>query len=131
MISKFSKNLRRLCYSKSTETNTRTKLTPERISYINIVEKQTNQIVPLQQACKAALFKFKEIKSLSKSTLVNAQKANSGLVIRKDLRRTLKTTSITKQKLYEASVILCRHIDNSANLIYIDECTVCKKNMNP
>ena len=59
-------------------------------------------------------------------------KSELGFSYKKGSTKDVKTTTlINNQKLYETSIILCRLINNGTNLVFIDECTVCKKNLKP
>ena len=71
-------------------------------------------------------------KILSKSTMMKVLKSKFGLSYKKGSTKDVKaTTPINKQKLYRTSIILCRFIDKDTNLVFIDEYTVCTKNLKP
>ena len=133
VFNKFSHNLIKIDKKLDRGPGRRQKVTPDKIAYIReFVDKRSRKFITLQQVCRAALFKYPEMKTLSKSTMSSIFKNELELSYKKATTKDTKTNNLqARRKLYTTSLLICKLINSNINIIYIDECTVSSRNLKP
>ena len=133
VIHKFILKLKHISRERNRSPSRRKKMTPEKVEYMRkFVEKNSGRIITLQQAWKATVFKYSEIKSLSKSTMSNVFKNELKLTYKKVATKDSKTNLLSnKQKLYSSTIAIWRLLERGINIVFIDEYSIKSRNLKP